>query len=45
MDEELKQQLDCMNTNLITIAKNQTMLYCELKAIEDLLSKAEEESC
>ena len=45
MDDELKQQLDCMNTNLTAIVENQAMLYCELKAIETLLSKTEEKGC
>ena len=45
MDEELKQQLDYMNLNLTAIAKNQAMLYCELKAIESLLSNTEDKDC
>jgi len=39
MDEELKQQLEWMNQNLMTIAQNQSNLYCQLENIRDILDK------
>lgn len=39
MDEDLKQQLEWMNENLNTIAKNQAMIYAELKEIEEKKGK------
>lgn len=34
MDKELKEQLEIMNANLQTIARDQAMIYAELKEIE-----------
>jgi chaperonin cofactor prefoldin len=42
MDTELKQQLDWMNENLNTIAKNQAEIYMELKEIEGKIEKEAE---
>lgn len=42
MDKELKQELDWMNENLNTIAKNQAILYAELKDIEKRIPKPEQ---
>jgi hypothetical protein len=42
MNEELKQQLDWMNENLNTIAKNQAEIYMELKEIEGKIEKKAE---
>lgn len=42
MDEELKQQLEWMNANLNTIARDQAMIYAELKEIEGKIEKEAE---
>lgn len=42
MNDELKQQLEWMNENLNTIARNQAMIYAELKKIEQRLGSREE---
>jgi hypothetical protein len=39
MDQELKQQLEWMNANLNTIAKNQVMIYAELREVIELLEQ------
>jgi chaperonin cofactor prefoldin len=39
MDEDLRKQLDWMNENLNTIAKNQAEIYMELKEIEGKIEK------
>jgi chaperonin cofactor prefoldin len=43
MDKELKQQLEWMNANLNTIARDQAMIYTELKEIEKRMPKGETE--
>lgn len=43
MDNELKQQLDWINSNLNAIVKNQSMLYAELHKIEQSMKQPEEE--
>lgn len=43
MDKELKQQLEWMNENLNTIAKNQALLYIELKELEHHLQESHKE--
>lgn len=42
MNEELKDQLECINQNLNAIAANQAMLYAQLKRIEAMLFNQEE---
>jgi hypothetical protein len=44
MCEELKQQLDWINSNLNAIAKNQSMMYAELQKIEQNMKPEEEPS-
>ena len=42
MDEELKQELEWMNTNLNAIVANQAMIYEALKEIEEWIKPKEE---
>ena len=44
MDNDLKQQLDWMNTNLNTIAENQAMIYAALAEIKDKLPEPTEKT-
>jgi hypothetical protein len=39
MDKELKQELEWLNENLQAAVKNQAMIYCELKEIEDKIKQ------
>ena len=34
-NKELKHELECLNDNLRSVVKNQAMIYCKLKEIED----------
>lgn len=42
MDKELKQYLEWLNENLQAAVKNQAMIYCELKEIEDKIKTGTE---
>ncbi len=39
MDNDLKQELEWINNNLQAAVKNQAMIYCELKKIEDKIKQ------
>lgn len=39
MDKDLKQYLEWLNDNLQAAVKNQAMIYCELKKIEDKIKQ------
>ena len=42
MDKELKEMLNWINENLKAVVSNQTMLYRQLRDIEDELKKEDE---
>lgn len=41
MNEKIMDILEAMNTNLNVLARNQAMLYCKLKDIEEALPEQE----
>ncbi len=42
MDADLKQQLEWMNQNLMSIAQNQALMYCQLKEMGEKIPGREE---